>query len=117
MMYDKIQFMGDLSEHFNHRDFTCHCKQCKWKEFKIHLGLVGFLEQIGTHFDKKMKVKYFVGDLIKFYAPFFIDTFKIGIVTKVIKDDKEIFKNTVLEVYGLDGMHYHNVMPFFDDIK
>lgn len=48
--------MGDLSEHYNHKDFFCHCDQCRGREFKIHLGLVGILEQIGTHFNIKPEV-------------------------------------------------------------
>lgn len=48
--------MGDLSEHFNHRDFKCRCSQCRGEEFKIHLGLVGLLEQIAVHFAKKVEV-------------------------------------------------------------
>lgn len=47
--------MGDLSEHFNHRDFSCGCPECKG-EYKIHLGLVGILEQIGSHFRKKVRI-------------------------------------------------------------
>jgi hypothetical protein len=47
--------MGNLSEHFNHKDFACKCPECKG-EYKIHLGLVGALEQIGAHFKKKVKV-------------------------------------------------------------
>ncbi len=48
--------MGDLSEHYNHKDFICPCDQCRGKEFKIHLGLVGILEQIGAHFNTKVNV-------------------------------------------------------------
>lgn len=48
--------MGDLSEHFNHKDFVCRCPACRGEEFKIHLGLVGALEQIANHFNKKVIV-------------------------------------------------------------
>jgi len=47
--------MGNLSEHFSHKDFACHCPECKG-EYRIHLGLVGALEQIGGHFRKKVRV-------------------------------------------------------------
>jgi len=47
--------MGNLSEHFNHKDFACRCPECKG-EYRIHLGLVGALEQIGGHFRKKVKI-------------------------------------------------------------
>jgi hypothetical protein len=48
--------MGDLSEHFNHKDFKCHCPECRGEEFKIHLGLVGALEMIAEHFKKPVRV-------------------------------------------------------------
>jgi hypothetical protein len=48
--------MGDLSYHFNHRDFTCKCSVCQGKEYKIHLGLVGLLEFISEHFRKRINV-------------------------------------------------------------
>jgi len=47
--------MGNLSEHFNHKDFACRCPECKG-EYRIHLGLVGALEQIGGHFRKKVRI-------------------------------------------------------------
>ncbi|MFH1826062.1 MAG: DUF882 domain-containing protein [bacterium] len=47
--------MGNLSEHFNHKDFACPCNRCRG-EYRIHLGLVGALEQIGGHFHKKVQV-------------------------------------------------------------
>ncbi|MFC1571415.1 YcbK family protein [Candidatus Margulisiibacteriota bacterium] len=47
--------MGNLSEHFNHKDFACRCPDCRG-EYKVHLGLVGALEQIGGHFRKKVRV-------------------------------------------------------------
>ncbi|OGC25620.1 hypothetical protein A2291_04310 [candidate division WOR-1 bacterium RIFOXYB2_FULL_42_35] len=47
--------MGNLSEHFNSKDFACHCPECRG-EYKIHLGLVGALEMIGGHFRKKVRV-------------------------------------------------------------
>jgi hypothetical protein len=48
--------MGDLSDHFNHKDFICHCTECRGEEYKIHLGLVGALEMIAEHFQKPVKV-------------------------------------------------------------
>jgi uncharacterized protein YcbK (DUF882 family) len=48
--------MGDLSYYFNHRDFTCKCSACQGKEYKIHLGLVGALELISSHFRKRAKI-------------------------------------------------------------
>ncbi|PIS30815.1 hypothetical protein COT42_02405 [Candidatus Saganbacteria bacterium CG08_land_8_20_14_0_20_45_16] len=47
--------MGNLSEHFNNKDFACNCPECRG-EYKIHLGLVGALEQIGSHFKKKVRI-------------------------------------------------------------
>jgi uncharacterized protein YcbK (DUF882 family) len=47
--------MGNLSDHFNHKDFACKCPECKGA-YKIHLGLVGALEQIAEHFKKRVKV-------------------------------------------------------------
>jgi uncharacterized protein YcbK (DUF882 family) len=48
--------MGNLSEHFDHKDFVCRCAVCQGKEYKIHLGLVGVLELLGSHFKKPIKV-------------------------------------------------------------
>jgi hypothetical protein len=49
--------MGNLSENFNNRDFMCRCASCKGAgEYKIHLGLVGALEFIASHFRKKPTV-------------------------------------------------------------
>lgn len=48
--------MGDLSEHFNHKDFVCRCNYCRQEGFKIHLGLVGVLERIADHFNKKINI-------------------------------------------------------------
>ena len=48
--------MGNLSEHFNQEDFICNCDACKGKEFRIHLGLVGALENIAVHFGKTITV-------------------------------------------------------------
>jgi len=43
--------MGNLSEHFNYRDFSCKCGQCKY-DIRVHLGLVGALEAISEHYRK-----------------------------------------------------------------
>ncbi|MFC1767335.1 D-Ala-D-Ala carboxypeptidase family metallohydrolase [Candidatus Margulisiibacteriota bacterium] len=49
--------MGNLSEHFNYKDFTCKCPNCKGKgEYKIHLGLVGALEALRTKVNKHIKI-------------------------------------------------------------
>ncbi|MCU0640916.1 MAG: hypothetical protein MUC35_02365 [Candidatus Margulisbacteria bacterium] len=47
--------MGNLSENFNHKDFACRCGKCK-NEYRIHLGLVGILENIAVHFKKRPRV-------------------------------------------------------------
>jgi hypothetical protein len=47
--------MGNLSENFNHKDFACKCGKCK-NEYRIHLGLVGILENIAVHFKKRPRV-------------------------------------------------------------
>lgn len=47
--------MGDLSENFNHKDFSCKCGECQG-EYRIHLGLVGILENIAVHFKKRPKI-------------------------------------------------------------
>lgn len=47
--------MADLSEHFSKKDFACNCKYCKGS-FKISLTLVGVLELIRTHFNKRVEV-------------------------------------------------------------
>ncbi|MBU0580932.1 MAG: hypothetical protein KKA19_07120 [Candidatus Margulisbacteria bacterium] len=47
--------MGDISEHFSKRDFACRCKKCH-HEFKISLTLVGILELIRSHFNKRLEI-------------------------------------------------------------
>lgn len=47
--------MGNLSEHFNNKDFACRCSECA-AEYKIHLGLVGALEQIGSYYRKRVDI-------------------------------------------------------------
>jgi len=47
--------VGNLSENFNHKDFTCRCPECRG-EYRIHLGLVGDLELIAAHFKKSPRV-------------------------------------------------------------
>ena len=47
--------MGNLSENFNHKDFACKCPECKG-EYRVHLGLVGILEEIAVHFKKRPKI-------------------------------------------------------------
>lgn len=47
--------MGNLSEHFNSRDFDCRCGECR-NDIRIHLGLVGALEMIGANFRRTPKI-------------------------------------------------------------
>jgi len=47
--------MGNLSEHYNHKDFACRCPECRG-EYRIHLGLVGILETIAFHFKKRPRI-------------------------------------------------------------
>jgi len=47
--------VGDLSEHFNHKDFACKCPECQGS-YRINLGLVGILEAIVTHFHRPAKI-------------------------------------------------------------
>ena len=47
--------MGDISEHWNNKDFACRCPECGG-EYKVHLGLVGALEAIGGNFRKKIRI-------------------------------------------------------------
>ncbi|MFH1387125.1 MAG: DUF882 domain-containing protein [bacterium] len=47
--------MGNLSDNFNHRDFACRCPQCRG-EYRIHLGLVGLLEDVAFHFRKRPRI-------------------------------------------------------------
>jgi zinc D-Ala-D-Ala carboxypeptidase len=47
--------MGNLSEHYNNKDFACRCPECRG-EYRVHLGLVGALEDIGGHFRKKVHI-------------------------------------------------------------
>jgi len=47
--------MGNVSEHFNNQDFACKCPACRG-EYRIHLGLVGALEMIGSNFHKKVQI-------------------------------------------------------------
>ena len=61
--------MGNLSENFNHKDFACKCPDCKG-EYRIHLGLVGKLEQIAVHFSKRPKI------MAGFYCEDYLETQK-----------------------------------------
>lgn len=47
--------MGDLSFHFNHRDFACRCKECEG-EYRINLSLVGALELLAENFKRPVKI-------------------------------------------------------------
>ncbi|HAR62951.1 MAG: hypothetical protein DKM50_04020 [Candidatus Margulisiibacteriota bacterium] len=49
--------MGNLSDHFNKKDFACKCGHCNGK-FKISLGIVGALELVSAHFRKRVFVIY-----------------------------------------------------------
>jgi len=49
--------VGNLSENFSNKDFTCRCSKCRGGgEYKIHLGLVGALEMIAAHFKKRPRI-------------------------------------------------------------
>lgn len=49
--------MGNLSDNFSNKDFTCKCPACRGGgEYKLHLGLVGILEMLASHFKKAPKV-------------------------------------------------------------
>ena len=47
--------MGNLSDHYNYKDFACRCSEFKG-EYRIHLGLVGALELIGGHFRRRVRI-------------------------------------------------------------
>ena len=47
--------MGDLSFHFNHRDFACRCKECEG-EYRINLSLVGALELLAENFKRPVQI-------------------------------------------------------------
>ncbi len=47
--------MGNISEHFNNSDFACKCPVCRGA-YRVHLGLIGALEMMGSHFCKKVQV-------------------------------------------------------------
>lgn len=53
-LYDEL-IMGDISDHFSKRDFVCRCGKCQ-NEFKVSMTLVGVLEQIRMHFNKRLEV-------------------------------------------------------------
>jgi len=49
--------MGNLSEHFSYKDFTCKCESCRGKgEYKIHLGLIGGLELLMSSVKKPINI-------------------------------------------------------------
>lgn len=47
--------MGNLSDHFNYKNFACKCGQCE-EEYRVSLTLVGILEAIGSQFNKPVKI-------------------------------------------------------------
>ncbi len=47
--------MGDISEHFSKRDFVCRCGKCQ-NELKVSMTLVGILELIRMHFNKRLDI-------------------------------------------------------------
>lgn len=49
--------MGNLSDHFNKKDFACRCGHCNGK-MKISLTVVGALEMVWSHFRKKITIVY-----------------------------------------------------------
>ncbi len=48
--------LGDISQHFNKKDFLCRCGQCDSEYYRIHLGLLGALEAIGGNFRRTVNV-------------------------------------------------------------
>jgi hypothetical protein len=47
--------MGDISFHFSNRDFVCRCGECE-QRVRISLVLVGYLELIRNHFNKRVDI-------------------------------------------------------------
>lgn len=47
--------MAKISEHFNDKDFSCNCKYCQGS-LKISLGLIGALELIRCHFNRRVNI-------------------------------------------------------------
>lgn len=48
--------MGNLSEHFNDRDFICSCSGCQGQAYRIHMGLVGALEELGSVLHRRIRI-------------------------------------------------------------
>lgn len=61
--------MGNLSENYNHKDFACKCPACKG-EYRVHLGLVGILEMLASHFRKRPRI------LSAYYCEAYTETLK-----------------------------------------
>jgi len=47
--------MGNVSYHFNKKDFACKCGECKG-EFKMSLTLIGILESLMAEMDGKVRI-------------------------------------------------------------
>lgn len=117
--------MANLSEHFNNRDFVCKCPLCKGKgEFKIHLGLVGALEELWTRVGKPIRINQAyrceeqnekVNANKKSYhikgkaAHIFVDNMKVQDLYKHVKEVPELkgigldFKDNSIHVDTRDG--------------
>lgn len=94
--------MGDLSEHFNHKDFICHCADCRGEEFKIHLGLVGILEQIAVHFNKHLNI------LSAFWCDAFYES---------LKKDKRSFHTSGKAVHiKIEGVELAEIFKYAETI-
>jgi hypothetical protein len=99
--------MGNLSENFNHKEFACRCGKCR-NEYRIHLGLVGILENIAVHFKKRPKVTagYYCEDHIEAMKREKISWHGKGKAAHITLDGvpaKEVFKyaETIEGVNGL----------------
>ena len=102
--------MGNLSENFNHNDFICRCPECRGA-YRIHLGLVGILEEIAIHFKKRPRI------ISGFYCEAYLEKLKrekksyhaMGKAANIVIDGvtaAEVFKFAeTLE--GVNGLGYY----------
>ena len=93
--------MGNLSEHFNHKDFACRCPECRG-EYRIHLGLVGALEQIGAHFRKKVRI----------ISGFWCDAF----FEKLNKTKRSFHTNGKAAHIQIDGITAQNLFKYAETV-
>lgn len=94
--------MGNLSDNFNHRDFACKCPECKG-EYRIHLGLVGILEEIAARFKKRPKI---------------ISAFFCGAFTEKLKRDKITWHSKGKAVnFTLESIPAAEIFKFAESIQ